>query len=84
MRLDKLLANIGYGSRKEVKQLVKDKVVSVDGVTAKSTSQHVDPAAQEVMVFGEVVEYREFIYVMLHKPPGVISTRCYSTLHRFL
>ena len=73
MRLDKLLANMGYGSRKEVKQLVKDKVVSVDGVTAKSTSQHVDPAAQEVMVFGEVVEYREFIYVMLHKPPGVIS-----------
>lgn len=73
MRLDKLLANMGYGSRKEVKQLVKDKVVMIDGVLAKSTSQHVDPIAQQIAVYGEVVAYREFIYVMLHKPPGVIS-----------
>ncbi len=73
MRLDKLLANMGYGSRKEVKQLVKDKVVMIDGVLAKSTSQHVDPIAQQITVYGEVVAYREFIYVMLHKPPGVIS-----------
>lgn len=73
MRLDKLLANMGYGSRKEVKQLVKDKVVMIDGVLAKSTSQHVDPIAQQITVYGEVVAYREFIYVMLHKPPDVIS-----------
>lgn len=73
MRLDKLLANMGYGSRKEVKILLKQKEVLVDGVVAKDSSMHVDPDKQEVMVFGERVEYTEFIYLMMNKPPGVIS-----------
>ncbi|MDI7740408.1 pseudouridine synthase [Lysinibacillus fusiformis] len=73
MRLDKLLANMGYGTRKEVKQLLKQKGVTVDGEVVKDSSMHVDPDKQEVSVFGERVEYMEFIYLMMHKPPGVIS-----------
>ena len=73
MRLDKLLANMGYGSRKEVKKLLKDKSVRVDGEVVKDASMKVDPDAQEVTVFGERVFYTEFIYLMMHKPPGVIS-----------
>ena len=73
MRLDKLLANMGYGSRKEVKQLLKQKAVRVDDVVVKDSSMHVDPAKQNVSVFGERVEYVEFIYLMMNKPPGVIS-----------
>lgn len=73
MRLDKLLANMGYGSRKEVKILLKQQEVLVDGVVAKDSSMHVDPEKQEVTVFGERVEYTEFIYLMMNKPPGVIS-----------
>lgn len=73
MRLDKLLANMGYGTRKEVKQLLKQKGVTVDGDVVKDSSMHVDPEEQEVSVFGERVIYTEFIYLMMHKPPGVIS-----------
>lgn len=73
MRLDKLLANMGYGSRKEVKVLLKQKAVTVDGEVVKDSAMHVDPEQQNVSVFGERVEYIEFIYVMMNKPPGVIS-----------
>ncbi|MDN4493727.1 pseudouridine synthase [Ureibacillus aquaedulcis] len=73
MRLDKLLANMGYGTRKEVKQLLKQKGVTVDGEVVKDSSMHVNPDIQEVSVFGERVEYMEFIYLMMNKPPGVIS-----------
>ena len=64
---------MGYGTRKEVKQLLKQKGVTVDGEVVKDSSMHVDPDKQEVSVFGERVEYMEFIYLMMHKPPGVIS-----------
>lgn len=73
MRLDKLLANSGYGSRKEVKQLLKKEQVTVDGKVVKDPSMHVDPERQEIHVFGEKLDYKEFIYIMLNKPKGVIS-----------
>jgi len=73
MRLDKLLANMGYGSRKEVKQLFKQKAVTVDGAYVKDAALHVDPEQQIVSVFGERVVYTEFVYFMMNKPPDVIS-----------
>lgn len=73
MRLDKLLANMGYGTRKEVKQLLKQKGVTVDGEVVRDSSYHVNPDLQEISVFGEKVEYVEFIYLMMNKPPGVVS-----------
>jgi 16S rRNA pseudouridine516 synthase len=73
MRLDKLLANMGYGSRKEVKQLLKQKAVTVDSAYVKDAALHVDPEKQDVSVFGERVIYTEFVYIMMNKPPGVIS-----------
>ena len=73
MRLDKLLANMGYGSRKEVKQLLKEKAVTVDGVAVKDAAMKVDPETQDVSVYGERVVYTEFIYLMMNKPPGIIS-----------
>lgn len=73
MRLDKLLANSGFGSRKEVKKLLKQGGVRVDGETVKDAKIHVDPVEQEVLVYGERVEYKEFIYLMMNKPKGVIS-----------
>ena len=73
MRLDKMLANIGYGSRKDVKKLLKSGAVKVDGNVIKDAKQHVDPEKQLVTVYGEEVEYREFIYLMMNKPPGILS-----------
>lgn len=73
MRLDKMLANSGYGSRKEVKKLLKSGAVKVDDKVVKDGKVHVNHETQFVTVFGEEVEYREFIYLMLHKPQGVLS-----------
>lgn len=64
---------MGFGSRKEVKQLLKQKAVTVDGDIVKDAAMHVDPMKQEVVVFGERVEYKEYVYYMLNKPPGVVS-----------
>ncbi|WP_101844792.1 pseudouridine synthase [Halobacillus sp. Marseille-P3879] len=73
MRIDKLLANMGYGTRKEVKQLLKSGHVRVNNQVEKSPKTHVNPNEEEVSVNGEVVEYKEFIYLMLHKPDDVVS-----------
>ncbi|MFD1019102.1 pseudouridine synthase [Thalassobacillus hwangdonensis] len=73
MRIDKLLANMGYGTRKEVKNLLKTGAVKVNETPVKSPKVHVDPEADQVTVQGEAVEYREFIYLMMNKPDGLIS-----------
>lgn len=73
MRLDKLLAHSGYGTRSEIKLLVKRGGVLVNGKKAKDSGQQVNPERDEVLVDGEKVVYREFVYLMLHKPPGYVS-----------
>jgi 16S rRNA pseudouridine516 synthase len=73
LRIDKMLANLGFGSRKEVKQLLKSGAVKIDDVIVKDAKQHVDTAKQVVTLNGEVIEYREFIYLMMNKPQGVLS-----------
>lgn len=73
MRIDKLLANVGYGSRKEVKGLLKSGAVKVNEDVVKDAKQHVDPEADIVTVHGEQVRYKEFVYLMMNKPPGVLS-----------
>src|SRR5699024_10602268 len=73
MRLDKMLSHMGFGSRKDVKQLIKSKKVRINGDIANKPNMHIDVSNDEVSVHGELVKYREFIYLMLHKPQGVIS-----------
>ncbi|MDR4889294.1 pseudouridine synthase [Fredinandcohnia sp. QZ13] len=73
MRIDKLLANRGFGSRKEVKSLLKSGAVQINGIPVKDSSKHVKVESDIVTVHGEVIEYKEFIYLMLNKPQGVIS-----------
>ncbi len=72
-RLDKVLSNLGYGTRKEVKALVKNGGVEVDGIIAKSSDVKIDPEKAKVKVNGEEVKYRKYIYLMMNKPDGVIS-----------
>lgn len=73
MRMDKFLANMGFGTRKEVKQLIKSKAVTVDGVTVKDSGLSIQPETADVRVYGDQVAYKPFIYIMMNKPPGVIS-----------
>ena len=72
-RLDKILSNMGFGTRKEVKDLIKAGVVQVNGINAKDPGLQVDPISQTIMVNNKELIYREFIYIMMNKPPGVVS-----------
>lgn len=72
-RLDKLLASTGRWSRREVRVLVKEGRVLVDGMPAAGAEQKLDPALSQVLVDGEEPAIREYTYVMLHKPTGVLS-----------
>lgn len=71
--MDKILSNSGYGTRKEIKKLIKSGAVKVDGTVVTDGGMHVNPVDSLVEVAGEVVKYREYIYVMMNKPKGVIS-----------
>jgi len=72
-RVDKVLSNLGIGTRKEIKRLVKDGAVKVDGVVVTDSGMHVNPKDSLIEVSGELLKYREFIYIMLNKPQGVVS-----------
>lgn len=72
-RLDKVLANLGYGTRKEVKALAKKGEVEIDGVVVKDSAMQIDPEKSIIKVLGETINYRKFIYLMLNKPDGVVS-----------
>jgi len=73
LRLDKLLAHTGYGTRSEIKQLVKKGAVRLNDRPVKDSGAQVNPELDQVTVNGQEVHYREFIYLMLNKPQGVIS-----------
>lgn len=73
MRLDKLLAHTGYGTRKDVKELLKKKQVKVDGVIAKKGNAHINPDVQTVQVGQEIIQYEKYVYLLLHKPPNYVS-----------
>lgn len=73
MRLDKLLANMGRGTRSEVRRAVKQGRVSVDGMIVKDSGLILDPGTALVLFDDEQVLYRETIYLMLNKPQGVVS-----------
>ncbi|MHA6260405.1 pseudouridine synthase [Sporosarcina sp. CAU 1771] len=73
MRLDKLLSNMGFGTRKEVRILLKKSAVRVNEETVKSAAKHIDVAKDQVTLLGEPVVYKKFIYVMMNKAQGVLS-----------
>ncbi|MDO6451812.1 pseudouridine synthase [Oceanobacillus profundus] len=73
MRLDKLLSNMGVGSRKEVKALLKKKQVTVNGIVSKDSGEKIDPNKDEIAVNGEIIRYEQYIYLMMNKAPGYIS-----------
>lgn len=72
-RLDKVLANLGYGSRKEIKQAIKKGLIEVNGELVKDNGMQVDPETDKIVVNGEEIFYRKYIYLMMNKPDGVVS-----------
>lgn len=76
IRLDKFISNQKNLSRSQVKDLIKQKAVTVNGQPAKSGDLKIFPDRDCINIHGETVLYRKFLYIMLNKPQGVVcSTR---------
>lgn len=73
MRLDKLLAHSGYGSRKEVKELIRKGYVSVNGCDVFDDDFKVDETLDEITILDETIDYKKMVYIMLNKPQDVVS-----------
>lgn len=74
MRLDKFLSECGFGTRSEIKKLIRTDRVSVVGAKSKPTADmRIDENTAEVFVDGEPVTYKKYIYLMLNKPNGYLS-----------
>lgn len=73
LRIDKILSNVGCGSRAEIKRYCKNGRITVNGKVVNNPGLQADPENDEIVFDGETVKYREFVYIMLNKPDGYIS-----------
>lgn len=72
-RLDKILSGTGRWSRREGKDLVRAGRVTVNGAIARSTDEKYERAGLELRVDGISVSGEKYLYLMLHKPAGLLS-----------
>ena len=72
MRIDKYLANMNVGSRKEVHVLIKKGMVTVNDQLVKTPKEQVKESDQ-VLVDGQEVNYQKYHYFLMNKPKGVLS-----------
>jgi 16S rRNA pseudouridine516 synthase len=73
LRIDKMLSNIGVGSRKEIKQYAKNGLIKINDVVVKDSSKIIDTEKDVVKYNGETMKYVQQIYLMMNKPQGVVS-----------
>ena len=72
MRLDKFLADMGVGSRSDLKKAIRKSLVTVNGEVEKDPGAQVS-AEDRIFFDGAEIRYAEQQYYMLHKPAGVLS-----------
>ncbi len=73
IRLDKLLSNMGKGSRSELVKIIKKGGVTVNGVTVKDPAFKVDEIKDKILFFDEIVTFKKYLYIMLNKPQGYVT-----------
>lgn len=73
LRIDKILSNVGYGSRAEIKVYCKKGLVKVNDKVISNPGTQVDTDTDKIEFNNEVVKYREFVYIMMNKPYGYLS-----------
>ena len=74
MRLDKLLANLKYGSRNDIKKMCKNKLITINGSIIKSSDIDVNPNVDNIVIDGEEVYYKDSITLIMNKPAGYICS----------
>lgn len=74
MRLDRFLSNTGYGTRKEVKALLKQGKVTVNGHLIKADNRNIDEYNDVICFDGEQIIFNKYVYLLLNKPEGYVSS----------
>ena len=77
MRLDRLLANLGYGSRREANALVRDGLATLDGRVLTDSAEHVPLApnlSERMRIDGAPLDPLPPLTLILHKPLGVVCS----------
>lgn len=74
IRLDKFLANAGIASRRGIKPFLKQNAVTVNGKRVRESGERVIPDKDEIRINGEKIKSEKFVYYLLNKPIGIIST----------
>ena len=73
MRLDKYLCETGFGTRSQVKDLLKKGQVMVNGEVVKKPELKINETTDQILCQGKKASYQKNIYLMLHKPAGAGS-----------
>ena len=73
-RLDKVISNQTGYSRKDIKELIRKKRVTVNNEIAAKPELKVDPAIDRISVDGQEISVQKFVYLMLNKPRGYVTT----------
>lgn len=74
VRLDKFLSGAGVASRRGVKEHLKFQKVTVNGKRVIESGTRIDPSTDSILVNGQRIKKPGFVYFLLNKPMGVIST----------
>lgn len=74
VRLQKVLASAGLGSRRQCEELILAGRVEVDGRVVAELGVRVDPFRQEIRVDGERIRLQRLVYYAVNKPSGVVCT----------
>lgn len=72
IRLDKYLADLGVGTRNEVKGIIRKGHVLVNGLMVKTPDMKVDEKKDQIVCENRMMQYEQYVYYMMNKPAGVV------------
>lgn len=74
LRLQRLLASAGFGSRRQCEDLIETGRVEIDGNIVTQLGTSVDPSKQKVKVDGTLLKKQKLVYYAVNKPVGFVTT----------
>lgn len=80
IRIDKLLSNMGCGSRSEIKKAAKLGLIRLNDTIEKDASKIIDTEKDIIYFEDQIIRYRQYVYLLMNKPQGVISAT-FDNLH---